>query len=555
MIETVVLHRRHARRYQQIVRVLMAHGLGGIIAPFDPRGRRSADNLEIAGGLTGRKRAIHLRRALEQLGPTFIKLGQILSTRADILPPVYIEELSRLREDVPADASDEILAILTEELGAGPDELFARFDREPIAAASIGQVHAAELTDGRQVVVKVQRPNVQRVVQEDLAILADVARVAEERSEFLRRNRVSDLMREFAWTLRQELDYRNEARNIERFLRSCRNDRAVRIPEVISEYSTSRVLTMERLSGVPVTELGGYPAGTSVHDVVRAVVLFLAKGILADGVYHADPHPGNLALMDDGSIAVYDFGMVGVLDARTKDQLLMLMMAVTERDASRVVDEVAQIGIMGPGFDRKALERDMAHLITMYVGVPLSTLPLESIVADAMDMMRRHEMHLPAELALLAKTATMTEAFARSLDPNINVFEVVEPIVRSAMKQFVSVGYWKERLRTRPLEVALLGAALPGHMQRILSRIDRDDLAIRTKIDDLDITMRTMERMVNRLALTILAAAGIIALGMAFLAVRPELLSWHGVVFFVLAIPLLWVAGMVVWGIRGSGRR
>ncbi|HLU34206.1 MAG TPA: AarF/UbiB family protein, partial [Thermomicrobiales bacterium] len=239
MIETVVLHRRHRGRYQHIVRVLLAHGLGGFIAPFDPRGRRSAQRQ--AGEdipRSSRIRAAHLRRAFEELGPTFVKLGQILSTRVDILPPVYIEELEKLQDNVMPSDSDAIIAIVEEQLGGRIDDHFATFERDPIASASIGQVHAATLHDGRSVVVKVQRPQVREIIQQDLSILADVARFAEGRSAFLRRNHVSDLVREFSWTLRAELDYHNEARNMQRFRRAFGASEGIRIPRVVDELTT-----------------------------------------------------------------------------------------------------------------------------------------------------------------------------------------------------------------------------------------------------------------------------------------------------------------------------
>lgn len=556
MIETVVLHRRHRGRYQQIVRVLVSHGLGGLIQPFDPRGRRAAMQDEaVPVDRSGRIRATHLRRAFEELGPTFVKMGQILSTRVDLLPPVYIEELEKLQDNVPPEPPGPIVTLVEEELGDSIETLFASFDPAPIASASIGQVHAALLHDGRSVVVKVQRPQVQRIIFQDLAILADVARVGEGRSAFLRHQRVTELVHEFSWTLRTELDYLHEARTMERFARAFADEPGLRIPGVVRELSSSRVLVMERVDGLPIDDVPAIrAAGHNPKALVNAVILMLARGILDIGLFHADPHPGNFAVDARGALVVYDFGMVGSIDERLREKLLLLMVAVTDRDAQRIVDEVAQLGVVGAGWDRKAMERDVAHLVGQYIGVPLAQLPLMMIINDAMSMLRRYDLRLPPELSLLAKTATMAESLARSLDPQMNVVAVVRPIVKRSMDRFASLDYWKGRLRYRPLEIALLGASLPGYLQRLFTRIDTNDLAFHVQVDELDRTLGTLERLVNRLALAIIAGAGYIALGMAYLAVRPALLSWHAAVLVLLAIPLLVFTFTVVLGIRRSGR-
>lgn len=533
MIETMFLHRRHARRYRQIVRVLLAHGLGGLIAPFDPRGRDTAaqEDVEPAERVINR-RARHLRRAVEELGPTFIKLGQILSTRADLLSPIYIHQLEQLQDAVPPDDGNAIREIVEQELGGAVEAVFASFDLVPLAAASIGQVHAATLHDGRTVVVKVQRPGVAALIQQDLLILADVARIAEQRSATLRQHDLSGLIREFSWTIRAELDYEREARNLERFRHAFETNPAIRIPEVMRDLTSSRVLTMERIDGIPIDDVGSVRAAG--HDTVRlveSIIQMLAEGILDIGLFHADPHPGNFVVDRDGALVVYDFGLVGSIDERLRERLLLLALACAERDASRIVDEITQLGAVRPGWDRKVMERDISHLVGQYVGAPLESLPLPMILGDVMAMMRRHRLRLPSELALLAKTAAMAESLSRTLNPQINVIELVDPTIRHAMKRFYSLGFWKDRLRARPLEAALLGASLPGHIQRILSRIDRNDLTFHIHYEELPETIRGLNSMVNRLALAILSAAGMIGFAMLYLAMQPTFGTWHGWLF------------------------
>jgi ubiquinone biosynthesis protein len=560
MIETMFLHRRHAGRYRQIVRVLLSHGLGGLIAPFDPRGRRAAD-VDVDGedgvrpGRVTRTRARHLRQALEQLGPAFIKLGQILSTRADILPPLYIQELGLLLDSVTPDPASAIREVIERELGDSVETLFAEFDDVPIAAASIGQVHAARLHDGGEVIVKVQRPGVDRQIQEDLFILADVARIAEGRSKMLRESDLSGLVREFSWTIRAELDYLREGRNADRFQRAFEHSDVLRIPVVHWDFTTPKVLTLERIDGIGIDDVAALrSAGHDVERLNGTMIRMLARGILDIGLFHADPHPGNFVVDEHGALVVYDFGMVGSIDERLRERLLMLALACTERDASRIVDEVVQLGVVPSGWDRRSMERDVSHLVAQYVGVPLHELPLPMLVGDIMTMMRRHRMRLPSELLLLAKTATTAEAVGRRLDPNLNVIELVEPTIRAAMRRFYSPTFWKERLRMRPLEVALLGASLPGHIQRILSRIDRNDLTFHIQYDELPDMMRGLNGMVNRLAMAIMSAAGLIGVAVMFLAVQPVFGSWQSIAFLTIFVLLGLMILIVLIRVRQSGR-
>ena len=556
MFETLVLHRRHAARYRQIVRVLVAHGLGGLVAPFDPRGRRAIESLD--GEESGRvalARARHLRLALQELGPAFIKLGQLLSTRADILPPVYIRELGKLQDHVDASPVGLIHAAIERELGAPVEQLFREFDDVPLATASIGQVHRATLPDGREVVVKVQRPGVDRQVQEDLAILADVARIAENRSRMLRENDLSGLVREFSWAIRAELDYLREARNADRFARAFAGTPAVRIPAVCWERTRPRVLTMEYATGIRIDDVAALQeAGHDVRRIVATFINLLAAGIVDIGLFHADPHPGNFVVDHTGALVVYDFGLVGSIDEATRERLLLLLLAAAEKDAGRLVDGIAQLGVTLSGWDRRAMERDVAHLVAHYVDVPLAELPLPVIVGDAMAMIRRHRLRLPPELALLLKTASQAEALGRRLDPGLNAIELVEPTMRAAVRRFYSPAFWRQRLRMRPLEVAMLGDALPGHLQRILSRIDRNDLSFHVHYDELPETLRGLNAMINRLAVAIISAAGLIGVAILYLAVQPVSGGWQAA-GFALAFTLLGImATLVLFSVWRSGR-
>jgi ubiquinone biosynthesis protein len=533
------------------VRVLASHGLSGLTSSFDIRARiRRA----IVGGLAaesdetvirGRSiRALHVRRALEDLGPTFIKLGQILSTRPDLLPDVYIAELKRLQDNVPPASWESIRLLIEVELGDCVKALFASIDPEPLAAASIGQVHAGVLHDGRRIVIKVQRPGIQPIIEEDLSILSDIARVASNRVGIVQRADAVGFVAEFSWTLRAELDFVREGRNADVLRRELSKLNGIRVPEVIWERSSSRVLTLERLDGIRIDHVdelcaAGHDPGQFVYRIVNA----LSAQIFRLGVYHADPHPGNFVVCEDGSIALLDFGQVGTIDDRLRERLLMLALACAERDPARIVDEMSMLGAVPAGWDRRAMERDIGHLIARYVGVPLRQIPITDAIDDVMLMIRKHGLRLPAELALIAKTLSMTEALARQLDPDANVIDIVEPTIRQSVRHLYSPSFWAGRLKARPLEVMMLGAAFPGHIQRLLSRIDRNDLTFHIHYDELPETIRAMNSMVNRLAIAIVTAAAGLTWAILFLALRPGWKSLEGALF-VLGFFLLVMLGM-----------
>jgi len=558
MLQTFITQRRHAERYRQIARTLLRHGLGGLTGPVDLGGRvrQRVPGLGRAGDpgreAMRRSRPAHVREALEELGPAFVKLGQILSTRVDLLPPAYIAELERLQDQVPPEPFATIRATVERELGTMIEAAYARFDDMPLAAASIGQVHAATLADGTPVVVKVQRTGVDRVIAEDLDILADMARVGEARSTLLQQADVGGLVKEFSWTIRGELDYRREAANIDRFRAALKGDPAIRIPRTFPDHSSRRVLTMERIDGVRIDQFAqGVERGVSGPVIARRLVAMTADQVLRLGSFHADPHPGNFLVCADGALGVLDFGMVGTIDERLRERLMLLAIAVSERDSARIVDELALLGVLSSGWDRRLMERDVSLLVSQYVGASLRDLPLTMILADVMTLIRRHGIRMPAELALLAKTASMLEALSRRLDPDINVITVVDPMIRQATREFYSPAFWASRFKLLPLDTMLLTASMPGQIQRLLARIDRNDLTFHMRFDELPETLRSLNGMVNRLAFSIMTAAAWLGTITVFLAVDPDLTGVSGFLFMLVFAAL---AALVVYGMYAVWR-
>jgi len=564
MVLPLLARRRYAARYRQITRTLVAHGFGGLIAPLELRVRdrlasmhghsmaaAPEDELGDVPPRGARTRPVHLRLALEELGPTFIKLGQILSTRADLLPADYIAELVKLQDQVPPAPFPEIAAVIEEELGKPVDAIFAEIEPHPLAAASIGQVHAARLRDGTEVVVKVQRPGVDRVIAQDLVILADLAGLAARRVKIARQHDFPGLVAEFSWTLRTELDFVREGHNADRFAQIFAEDDRVRIPRVYWMQTTGRVLTLERLRGVRIDDLTGLAAvGHERRELAQRAAQIFLREVFEVGFFHADPHPGNFLVLADGTIGALDFGMVGTIDERLRERLLMTLIAVVERDAARIADDVVDLGAAGPDLNREALQRDISHLLAQYYGRPLQEIPVTQVIQDTMATVQRHGLRLPAELALLAKAVAMNEALGRLLDPTFDVTGVAEPYVRRALRGLYSPGFWWQKLRLRPLEVMLLSAALPAHVQRLFTRLERNDLTFRIRYDELPQALAGLNGMVNRLALAILTAGGGVGLAILYQSTQPPVVSWLGL-FFVAGFTTTTLVGVllivVIW--------
>ncbi|MGN6032678.1 MAG: ABC1 kinase family protein [Thermomicrobiales bacterium] len=556
MITGFIVHRRHAARYREIVRIMLAHGLGGLVAPVGPFRRWTAADMLGDQHQTDEVRAHHLRLALEELGPAFIKLGQILATRVDLLPPVYIAELERLQDRIAPDPPEVVTATVEQELGSPPLGVFATFDFEPIAVASLGQVHAATTVTGERVVVKVQRRGVAARVNEDVAILQQLAASFERRSRFLREQGLVDLVNEFAWTIRAELDFLQEARMCERIGLGMARDETVRVPDIAWSLSTSRVLTMGRIDGVRVDDVEAIrAAGLDPSLVAAALVRILAFQILDLGVFHADPHPGNVVVCADGTIGLYDFGLVGVVDDQMRERLLFLVLAVMERNPQRVVDEITALGAAPQTLDRKALEREISYLMTHYIGVRLDEIPVMTIADDVMRVIRRYQLRLPGELAMLAKTAVITEAVARRLDPEIDVIAVAQPAIRRAGVRFYSPEYWWDRLKGKPLETALLASSMPATIQRFITRLDRNDFKMHIQVDDIANMLYEMNSMVNRLVMAIVAAALSLGVAVLVLALRPSWNSFEGALLIVLFAVAMAIVTNVLFRVWRSGRR
>ncbi len=412
----------------------------------------------------------HVRLALEQLGATFIKLGQILSTRSDLLGPDYQAKLAKLQDDVPPLPGEVVRELIAQELGQEAEEAFAFFEVVPLAAASIGQAHAATLHDGNEVVVKVRRPGVVEQIAEDLEILRNLAVHAGRHWQAAADYDLVGLVDEFAETLQAELDYLREARNAERFATNFAQDGDVHIPRVFWETTTSRVLTLERVYGIKVSDLDALDeAVIDRRALAKLATRVTAQMVFEDGFFHADPHPGNFFVDPGGRLGVIDFGMVGEIDERLRGQLGTLLVALARTDPDRITDAVLALSSARGPVDRGRLRADLAALVASNKGRTVSEIALGSVIEQTLAIVRRHHLQLPHELALLLKMVVMNEGMAGALDPDFQLGSVLAPY---AQRLVVAIDQLPATVADRHLD-------MPGAATDLVLRAYADHHAIR----------------------------------------------------------------------------
>ena len=509
---------RHLQRYREIARVLIRHGFGELVEmlellPYLSIPRRLFRREIQPTATTGVPQRVRL--ALEELGPTFIKLGQVLSTRPDLLPAAYISELSKLQDTVAAVPWDMIRPRIDAELPGPLDAVFADFDPSPMAAASLSQVHAATLHTGDAVVVKVQRPHIQTTIETDLEILFDLARLVQERTPLGQIYDFPGIVEEFATTLRAELDFYREGRNADRFRTNFADERYLYIPHVYWEYTTRHLLVLERIEGIKVDAIEALDAaGYDRHRIALHAARMIIKEVLQDGFFHADPHPGNFVVMPNEVIGAMDFGMVGHLSHQVRSDLVRLYIVAVQLDEEGIVDRLVRMGVVGGRLDRIALQRDIGRLLRKYHGMPLGTLRARDVIEDVMPIAFRHNLHLPSDLWLLGKTLAMMEGVGLKLDPDFDIFQVSEPYVRHFMWQMAMPGVWAPPLLKALGDWNDFVRLIPRVGSQFLNRIERDGLEITLSHKELDQAVQRLDRSANRLSLSMLIAALIVGLAL-----------------------------------------
>ena len=527
-------------RYREIVATLARHGFGIIGDHF------VADDAE-----REQSRADRLRKACEELGPTFIKLGQMLSTRGDLLPEAYRIEFAKLVDACPALPAAVIAQVVREELGAAPEAIFASFDAEPLASASIGQVHTARLVDGRDVVVKVRKPGVETLVPLDLEIAADLIETWAPRVPALDQYDARGVLREFGDSLLAELDYRREAANERFFATVFSDDPGFAIPAVVPEYCTGRVLTHVRIGGRKITE------ATDLSNRRRAAVSqriarFVLEPAFEHGVFYADPHAGNLFVQADGALGVVDFGTVGRLTPEARRRVAGIFLAISRRDAERLTDRLVEITAPRRPIDRPQLTNDVERLLERYVDVPFDDVPLGNALGELLRILREHRLRLPANLAAFIKALVMCEGILQALDPQASLSDYLQPMAGKLLYHGIAGGdHAVDRLRDSALDAAQLSIELPRRIDRVLGEIERGNLRVWTRVEDVDALVNRLEHMVERANVTMLAAACIVGLAIVLQIYHPqEWRQWIGVAVWIALIAAVAAVVRTLLGLR-----
>jgi ubiquinone biosynthesis protein len=496
-----------------------------------------------------------LRLAFEELGPTFIKFGQLISNRVDLIPPDIIRELAKLQDCAPAFSSEEVNAIIAEELGKSPQELFGDFSSTPAAAASIAQVHRAVLPSGEKVVVKVQRPGIRKQVATDLNILEALAAGLERYVPDSRAFYPVDLVRFFRKTITREMDFMIEARNTERFRHNFADEPSVCIPEIIWNLSTPLVLVMEDLEGIRVDDVTRLEElGIDTRAVAMAGAKAFLKQVFVDKFFHADPHPGNFSILPDGRLAIVDFGMVGRLDSDLLEKLGSVVLAVADYDAAKAARCLLRLRASDEEIDEEAFKSDLAYVIEGYAGRPLKEIDLGRIINETIYIAARYRIRMPPDLVLLGKATVTMESVGRQLDPEFDMTAVAREYARGYMLSKLKPAHIKERMEQMAEDLVYLLRELPGDLQQIFKKATQGRLKIEFQHRGLDTFIGEMDKSSNRLSFGIIVAALIIGSSLVTLSDRgPHLLGVPvvGAAGFVLAGLLgLWL----IFGIMRSGR-
>lgn len=514
---------RQLQRYHQIINILVKHGLGYLVQrlgweEITPSSCRSeVCSCEREGDEI---LAVRLRLALTELGPTFVKLGQMLSTRPDLLPPVFICELEQLQDNVSALDEEQVIRQLEHDLGH-PDQIFAYFDRQPLAAASIGQVHRARLKSGEEVVVKVQRPGLEVTMQNDLDIIRSLAELSEKRSPEARRLGLAAMIDDYSRMLIRELDYEREARSTERARANFADDERVIIPKIFWEYSTRHVLTQEYIEGVKLSNMEeiSHRGWDRRQLSLLGTETFLSQVIL-HGFFQADPHPGNILIIDENKIAFIDFGEVGSLTENRLLQLGELLLSVSRRDVDKAIATLEDMEIIGESVDREGVEEDLADLVGYVTSSSVGELDMNRLRVEVMDVAYRHDLRMPSYLTALMKALVTVEGVGKKLDPTFNFMDIAQPLAVKVFEERLKPDKVYKYLRRKYYrDIKPLGT-LPADLHNLVKTTGRGQLKVTMQVEFSSSSKRQMNQLASRLGISMIISAGLISSALIIAAGR-----------------------------------
>jgi len=454
-----------------------------------------------------------IRMVFEELGATFIKFGQILATRPDLIPMPLVLELRKLQDRVPPFSLEEARLQVERELKRPPDELFARFSPTPLAAGSIAQVHEAELKSGERVVLKIQRPNLERLISTDIDILAQLATAVHANIPEVRAYKLPAIVEEFSRSIMKEIDFTREAYHVRRFAKNFEGDDRFHVLKVYDELSTSKVLTMEQIFGTKVGKLMERPDLPGIDRKVVAAngVDMVFTQIFVHGFFHADPHPGNIIIQPGNRIALIDFGMMGIMDDSRIYDILVLLLGIITKDMDTIIKLFQKLELVTDEVDIRALRADGLDLIERYYSQPLAAIDLGKFFSNLFEMLSRHHVVVPPDILLMGKSLATIDGIARTLDPELDPIQAIKPLVfRQYLKRLSDPkGYSRAALDTAEDYMSLV-RSFPTDMKQILGRLRRGELTMNVDVPEIDNTVRATGQSSNRIALGLIIASLVI---------------------------------------------
>ncbi|HBT96356.1 MAG TPA: ABC transporter [Desulfobulbaceae bacterium] len=538
---------RHLNRYQQVLRILFKYGFGDLVGRL-----HIAEYLEgglhmFKGGLkqplTSLSRPERLRMAFEELGPTFIKLGQLLSTRPDLIPADFLHELAKLQDTAPPFPLAAVRAILIENLGRPPEEIFQSFDDEPIAAASMAQVHHARLKNGREAAVKVLRPGIERIIAVDVEILAHIAGLMEQHIEEVQGQNPVAIVDEFARSLSQEIDFSQELANIQRFARQFTGKATIHVPVVYPELSTNRVLVMEHVVGIKAANITALrEAGYDLPLIAKRGAMLVMEQIFVHGFFHADPHPGNIFIMPGNIVCFVDFGQMGRLSRQEREDVTNLIVHLVAGNEREIVSGLLRVTNQLGEVNREALGRDLIRLIDLYLYRPLAGLEAGRIIQELIGLISRHRLSFKPELYLVMKALSTVEGVGLMLDPKLELIRLAKPFMRRISLNRFTPNRLAEDISYTGLAYTRLLREAPEELRLILHQLRRGQMRIEFEHKGMRQLAPDLHHIANRIAFSIVLAALIVGSSLIVLADIPP--RWHN-------IPLLGLFGFFIAGLMG----
>lgn len=532
------------KRSRQIISVFVKFGLDYLF---------EASRVNFLSKLRKRRKVYHklstaerLRLAFEELGPTFIKFGQILSTRPDFLPAEYIRELEKLQDQVLPMETPLVRQCIEKELKHTIEELFLDFDQSPVASASLSQVHKAVLQNGDTVALKIQRPDIHKTIETDLSILESFAEILEKRLRNSSLYHPTAIVAELKKTIRKELDFMNEAHNFEKFRKNFKNVDYIQVPKVYWQFTTEKLLTMEFIEGVKITEITQekYQHRYEPKKVADRAAKALLKQILIDGFFHADPHPGNLFIQPPATIVMLDVGMTGHLDEESIITIARILRAVNEKDSNHIIKGLQELGIVVKETDKRQLRHDLTELIEMYADRPFRTISLNRMNQQLLEIMARHDMALPSNLVMMLRAMSIAESIGQQLEPDFDMFAIVEPFVKRIYLKLYSPKSFRKRSMNVMDESIELIEHFPQNISDLLGKLKEGQFEIKLEHQNLENLQDEMKSSSNRISASLIIAA---------LIVGSSLILQQRIGPLISDISILGVIGYLLAGIMGLG--